>query len=203
MDWEYILLEAFGYIGTALVIVSMMMTNLLTLRIINMCGGAIGLIYAVICNTWPIVVLNACLIGINLFQTVRQIRENDRFCCVIANTEDASVQYFLDYHAKDIEKYFLGFRATVDKNSEIHVIFASGEPVGVFIGEKEDDVYRIKTDYIIPGYRGVATGKFLLSQLEEQGVSMITAPSVAEAHDKYLKRLGFVTESGIMIKVFK
>jgi hypothetical protein len=70
-----IYLEIFGYIGTALVIVSMMMTSMLKLRIINMCGGLISLIYAVLRNTWPVVVLNFCIIGINLFQTIRQLRQ--------------------------------------------------------------------------------------------------------------------------------
>ena len=76
MDWEYITLEIFGYIGTALVIISMTMTNWVKFRVINMCGGLISLIYAVICNTWPVVVLNACLICINFVQTVRYLVKN-------------------------------------------------------------------------------------------------------------------------------
>lgn len=66
-----IFLEVFGYIGTALVIISMMMTSVVKLRIINMCGGLISLIYAVLCNTWPVVVLNAFLISINMYHTVK------------------------------------------------------------------------------------------------------------------------------------
>lgn len=66
-----IFLEIFGYIGTGLVILSMTMTSVIKLRIINMCGGVISLIYAVLCNTWPVVVLNACLISINLYHTIR------------------------------------------------------------------------------------------------------------------------------------
>lgn len=70
-----IYLEIFGYIGTALVIISMMMTSVLKLRIINMCGGVISLIYAVLTNTWPVAVLNASLVCINFVQTVRQLRK--------------------------------------------------------------------------------------------------------------------------------
>ena len=66
-----IFLEIFGYIGTGLGILSMTMTSVIKLRIINMCGGVISLIYAVLCNTWPVVVLNACLISINLYHTIR------------------------------------------------------------------------------------------------------------------------------------
>ena len=89
---EYILLEIFGYIGTALVIISMMMTNVIKLRIINMCGGVISLIYAVIYNMWPVVVLNACLICINFVQTLRCIKEKKRKSadgsCDTANYQD-------------------------------------------------------------------------------------------------------------------
>ena len=73
-----IYLEIFGYIGTALVIISMMMTSLLKLRIFNMCGSLISVIYAVLRNTWPVAVLNFSLLAINLFQTIRQIRQKKR-----------------------------------------------------------------------------------------------------------------------------
>lgn len=73
-----IYLEIFGYIGTALVILSMLMTSMLKLRIINMCGGLISLIYAILRNTWPVAVMNFCLISINLFQTIREIRQKKR-----------------------------------------------------------------------------------------------------------------------------
>ena len=75
VDNYKIFLEIFGYIGTALVIISMTMTSVIKLRIINMCGGVISLIYAVLCNTWPVVVLNACLVSINMYHTVRYLRK--------------------------------------------------------------------------------------------------------------------------------
>ena len=73
-----IYLEIFGYIGTALVIISMMMTSMLKLRIINMCGALISMIYAVLRSTWPVAVLNFCLIVINLFQTIRELRQKKK-----------------------------------------------------------------------------------------------------------------------------
>ena len=73
-----IYLEIFGYIGTALVIISMMMTSMLKLRIINMCGGLIGLIYAILRNTWPVVLMNTCIISINLYRTICQLRQEKK-----------------------------------------------------------------------------------------------------------------------------
>jgi hypothetical protein len=66
-----ILLEIFGYIGTALIVISMMMTSVTKLRIINMSGSVISAIYAGICGTWPVVVLNVCLFLINASHLVR------------------------------------------------------------------------------------------------------------------------------------
>ena len=65
-----IYLEIFGYIGTALVIVSMMMKSIVKLRIFNISGAVISAIYAVICRTWPVVVLNVVLTIINSYHLV-------------------------------------------------------------------------------------------------------------------------------------
>ena len=61
-------LELFGYLGTALVLLSFIMHDIKWLRAINMAGGLISLIYALLVNTMPVVVLNASLICINAYQ---------------------------------------------------------------------------------------------------------------------------------------
>lgn len=66
-----IYLEIFGYIGTALVVISMMMTSVTKLRIVNMSGSVVSAIYAGICGTWPVVVLNVSLFLINGFRLVK------------------------------------------------------------------------------------------------------------------------------------
>ena len=67
-------LEIFGYIGTALVLVSFLMHVIKWLRAVDMAGGAISLIYAIIMNTMPVVVLNGSLILINGVQLARILR---------------------------------------------------------------------------------------------------------------------------------
>jgi len=66
-----ILLEIFGYIGTAIVLLSFFMTDMKLMRIINMTGGVITLIYAVLRHDNPVIVLNASIISINMVQLVR------------------------------------------------------------------------------------------------------------------------------------
>lgn len=66
-----IYLEIFGYLGTALIFLSMMMTDITKLRIFNMAGSVISATYAIVHNTWPVVVLNGGLFLINAVQLFR------------------------------------------------------------------------------------------------------------------------------------
>lgn len=65
-----IYLEIFGYIGTALIIVSMMMKSINKLRIFNISGAIISIIYSALIGAWPVVVLNACLTVVNTYHLI-------------------------------------------------------------------------------------------------------------------------------------
>ena len=77
-----IVLELFGYLGTALVLLSFTMRDIKWLRAVNMAGGFISLIYAILVNTMPVVVLNCSLIIINGVQLALIIKKERT-----ANTE--------------------------------------------------------------------------------------------------------------------
>ena len=86
--WQEILLEIFGYIGTAIVLLSFIMTDVKWMRAVNMIGGFISLIYAICVSNMPVVVLNASLITINGVQLMRLLRK-ERENRVNIETEDA------------------------------------------------------------------------------------------------------------------
>ena len=71
-----IYLEIFGYIGTALIISSMMMKSINKLRILNISGSVISVIYSILSNTWPTVLLNGCLIAINVYHLIKAYYAN-------------------------------------------------------------------------------------------------------------------------------
>ena len=64
-------LEIFGYVGMALVLLSMMMTSLKWLRIVNMTGAIICALYGILTNTWPTALLNIGLLIIQIVQLIR------------------------------------------------------------------------------------------------------------------------------------
>lgn len=71
-----IYLELFGYLGTSLVLLSMMMTSLTRLRVVNIAGSVITTIYSVLMSAFPVVFLNVGLIIINVVQLIREARMN-------------------------------------------------------------------------------------------------------------------------------
>lgn len=66
-----VLFEVIGYMGTALILLSMMMTSVAWLRIVNMSGSVFSLAYAAFTGAWPVFVLNVSMILVNLFQLIR------------------------------------------------------------------------------------------------------------------------------------
>ena len=148
-----IYLEIFGYIGTALVIVSMLMTSILKLRIINMCGGLISLIYAVCVNTWPVVVLNVCLISINFVQTLRQLIKKNTITLIRVGENDSTVKHLLSVWKGDFEKCNPDCNLEEIRGGKTHILYVGESAVGLSItadGGEEGDAHIL---YLIPKHR--------------------------------------------------
>lgn len=107
-------LELFGYLGTSLIILSMMMSSVVKLRIFNICGSVVSAIYAVICNTWPIVLLNVALMSINIYKLVTD-KERDVDCSLATvSSNDDIVKHFLNSNRADMEKSGIVFPKNVE-----------------------------------------------------------------------------------------
>ena len=63
-------LEIFGYIGTILVVSSMMMKSMQKLRVVNLIGGLISMIYSAFIVAWPLVLMNASIVSIHAFHLI-------------------------------------------------------------------------------------------------------------------------------------
>ena len=70
-----IFLEIFGYIGSALILLSMMMTSVEKLRWFNISGSVISMNYGALTGAWPVVFLNVGTITINVVQIIRLRRK--------------------------------------------------------------------------------------------------------------------------------
>lgn len=196
-DFQFFL-EVFGYIGTGLVILSMLMTSVVKLRILNICGSTISMIYAILGDAWPIVVLNGSLILINVIQLVRVHRTKAVFCRVKTTLGDGCAQYFLDQYEEDIRKYFP--KTEIKAESEAYIAYHGSEMVGLIVGSVKDGRVYIEIDYSTPKYRDLSVSTFLFAKFREDGVEQLCADVSEGERQKYLERMGFTQEGECMVK---
>lgn len=102
------IIELAGYLGSVLVVVSMLMSSVVKLRIINTAGSIISATYALIIQSYPLALMNICLIIINIYNLARLLRSNEPYDLVDVKTDDIFLTYFLDYYQQDIQNFFSG-----------------------------------------------------------------------------------------------
>ena len=65
-------IEVFGYISMIIALVSMMMKDIKTLRIVNSIACAMFVVYGFILGAYPIVIMNILVIIINVHQILKK-----------------------------------------------------------------------------------------------------------------------------------
>lgn len=195
-----ILLEIFGYIGSFLVVFSMLMSSVVKLRIINTVGSVVSGTYALICGAYPLVLMNGCLIIINVYNLYKLLKTEQQYDMVESKKEDALLSYFLEKYQDDIKKYFSEFtkEAAYDK---AYVVCCNGNPAGVLLGSvQEDGALDIVLDYSIPTYRDCSVGTYLYSKLPSHGIHALEYRlAETEDHVAYMKKMGFVKNANAYV----
>ncbi|MBO5040604.1 MAG: hypothetical protein J6D09_05860 [Clostridia bacterium] len=167
-----IYLEIFGYIGTALVLLSMMMTKLSMLRIFNICGSVISAAYSYLSDAMPVVLLNLGLIVINLIHLVMEGIKKKQFNVISKDVNDEVINAFLEKNCEDIKKRFPDLVLNIGNGSKIYMVYSGKEPVGIFVGGEENGDLRISFGYSAPGYKyGEVVMRFMTELKNNGGIS--------------------------------
>lgn len=197
-----LLIEIFGYIGSVLVVISMLMSSVVKLRVINMIGSIISGIYAFISGALPLFVMNVCLLIINLYNLHKLLHTTKEYDLVDGKSDDAFLAYLLERYREDINIYFPEFSGSMQENDVVYIVCHNGIPAGVLMGQRlKNDVIDVVLDYSTPAYRDCSVGTFLYMKLHEHGVKTLKfAQQKSEAHITYMKKMGFENENGIYVK---
>lgn len=201
MDTE-LMIELFGYLGSALVVVSMLMASVVKLRLINTVGSIISGSYALIIGSFPLALMNICLIIINVYNLVKLLKTRNQYDMVQAEAGDSLVEYFVKYFGDDIRYFFPGFDFEHDDCDAIYMVFCSGSPAGLLLGKFLDEsTVELELDYSVPAYRDCSVGSFLYSKLPELGVTKLVArPDHSRMHIDYMEKMGFGKTDGVYVK---
>ena len=195
---EYVIyLEIFGYIGTALVLISMMMSSVVRLRIFNICGSVISAVYAVLSVAYPVAVLNLGLILINVIQLIRHYRAKRTLRYVKVSADDGFLALIKEHYGDDLDDFFPNARF----EGEIFIVYSGVTVVGVLAGTVSGDTMDVHVDYAAPGYRNYSIASFLFPIIKMGGVRRVYTDKAANrSHARYLCGMGFTERDGRMYK---
>lgn len=195
------MIELFGYLGSLLVVVSMLMTSVMKLRVINTIGAGIFSVYALIIHSYPTALMNICLVIINVYNLMRLLRKDRHYDLVEGNEDEAFLRYFLRYYHADIVKYFPEFCMEATNADVAYVVCTDAVPAGIFLGKKRNEnTIEVILDYSTPAYRDYSIGTFLYSEFSKREIRKLVYTGTEEKHISYLKKMGFVLDNKEFVK---
>lgn len=195
------MIELVGYLGSALVVASMLMSSVVKLRVINTIGSGIFAVYALIIHSYPTALMNVCLVGINVYNLIKLNQKDKSYDLVECASDDGLLRYLLDHYESDIRLYFPGFSPDSPAD-RAYLVCCHGEPAGVLLGtDQGQGTLRVLLDYSTPTYRDCSIGAYLYANLASREIhTLVYAERESQAHADYLVKMGFVKKDGAYVK---
>lgn len=186
------LLELFGYVGSVLVVVSLLMTSVIKLRVLNMAGSIISGTYAMIIDSFPLALMNGCLIIINVYNLYKLLNSKQEYELIETKAEDTFTSYFLDHYRTDIEKYFPEFRFDLSEMNTAYLMCCNADPAGILLGRyRTETEIEIALEYTTPMFRDCSAGNYLYAELAKRGIKKLYFKNPGEKHKEYLLKMGY------------
>jgi hypothetical protein len=192
--------QILGYAASALVAIALMMTSIIKLRMISLCGAACFVVYGLAIRAYPVAILNFFIILIHLYHLHDAFTAKEYFKLLAVSPQSEYLQFFLNFYAQEIKKFLPNFSYAPSETQLTFFILRDLVPAGLFIAEPHgNQALMIKIDFVIPGYRDFKIGQFLFVEKSEifkaKGLRKIYSESGTPKHEGYLRRMGFVPDS--------
>ncbi len=192
--------EWLGYVASIVVAISLTMTNIKRLRWINLIGAIAFTVYGLVLRLYPVMIVNAFIVGINIYYLVRIVLTRDQFH-LIPISWDTSIflPRFIEFYIQDIRKHFPD--VNIENLRQYRAIFISRNvvPVGLFIYEhQENGIICIHLDYEIPMYRDFESARYFFREfremMQEKGFHTYITHCSTPVHQRYLQRMKFTED---------
>lgn len=197
--------QIIGWVGSALLVASLLQTRLMRLRVLNLTACLILVAFNAALSVWPMVGMNIVLSAINIFFIVKMLRERHDarvYDAVRMSVDEPFLRALLTRHREDIAAFNPGLPADPTAEAEhAFVVSAGDEVVGVVLSRagRAPDEQQVVIDYVLPPYRDFTPGEFVFrpdGPFAALGTRRVVANAGMAASEKYLETVGFVEEDG-------
>ena len=193
MPW----LDITGWLGSALLIYSVMQARVLRFRVLNLAASAILAGFNWALGIWPMVAMNVALCAINLWHIRKLVatrHDEAAYEVLEVGPQDEYLRHVLRVHEADIRRYqpdFLWDPAA--EGAAAFLVQREDETVGVvLVRDGGAGTAQVVLDYVTPRYRDFSPGEFVWRRshvLRDRGFSRVLSPP--RMVDPYYARLGF------------
>jgi hypothetical protein len=196
-------LEWIGYIASAVIALSLLITNVWYFRWINMIGAFLFSMYGLLIGSMPVALLNGLITGIDLYFIIQMTNKVDYFHYLTVTYQDSPfLRYFLRYYSRDISFHFPRFNLdNLSPDQKYTFILRNAVSVGLFSYHVAGDCAEIDLDYTVPAYRDLKNTRYLIrdalaKDFTAQGIKRLCIFSTVPKHVDYIKKLGFAEDPG-------
>lgn len=187
--------ELIGYTASVLIAVSLMMSAVVRLRVVNMIGAFLFAVYGILIGSIPVLAMNGLIVFINIYHLWKIYRGKEYFQLLEVDENSNYTRKFLQFHKDAIKTYQPSYLFGLPRNFSLFVL-RDMVPAGLVQGTiDETGVLRIDLDFVIPRYRDVKVGRYLFRDNQDyfrnKNIRSIRTPAGNKAHNRYLERAGF------------
>ncbi|MGJ7441855.1 hypothetical protein [Aquipuribacter sp. MA13-6] len=203
-------LDALGWAGSAVLILSLSLSNVLRFRALNLLASVVLTVFNALLGIWPMVAMNAIIAGLNVWHLARLLRTRDDESTYEVVGVDARSEYLahlLLVHGPDVERHNPGFDlAELLRREEppgscrvlAFLVLRGDETVGVVVlCDGGDGVARVELDYVTARFRDFSVGTFVYrgdGRLASQGLNRLLASRRMADRAAYFSAVGFHRE---------
>lgn len=193
-----------GYLASAFLAFSLIVTNAIKFRILNIIGCFTFILYGFLINAFPVIVANTILLVINIFQLTKLHQSKEQFQYISIEKGDKIVNKFIEFYKKDIDNFFPGIQFLASLQQQISfVVLRDAAIANLFIANIDSNGNAIvKINYTVPQYRDYKVGKFIFEKeksfLKANNIKQVVYENVYNKnHLNFLKVMGFTNKSAL------
>jgi hypothetical protein len=203
-----IVLELIGWLGSALVILSLAQARVLRFRVLNLAGALLAVIYNVALSIWPFAVMNLIIAVIDIYWLRRLLADRhdpEVYSVVEVGPSDAYLEHVLRVQLDDIRTFQPSYAAPLDDARRwAFLVQREAETIGaVVLRDTGDGSAVVELDYVTPRFRDFTPGEFVYEQsgvFAARGLRLLVADPELARHRTYLGRVGFHEAGGQMVR---
>jgi hypothetical protein len=198
MDLD-IFFEFYGLFAALVIAGSLAFKNLKWLRIVNLTGSLLFIVYGFYIKSYPLILLYIFTAGINVFYLISLRFQPVKFDILrLSVAQDEYAAQFFKTYGEDIRHFFPSLDTDPKQGPlagcECCFVLRETLPTSVVAFRWEQGEIQILLDYAIPAYRDLKNARFFFQQISTHIAipgTVLNARGEVPAHTAYLRRLGF------------